>query len=505
MSRIIRGVCMLACIFLAGLPAGADWVVRPVAPGDGQAAANVEVMIRPDGQVVIGYTLMQEGNWVWVSRLSLGGAFEHTRGPTPASDATFGMDPFGCIHYVCRQPFSTLVRVGADLGEWGALVDGVLPLGVHQSVRPGIAVDSHAIPMIAAVNAAGQPYLARFDPALGDWTMELTVDRGLRQGVAQSLTLDDTGRLFLGSIGTSGASELTIASRDEGEAWRVLSAGSGYAAMGFALSGGAEEAGFAYVGPEGLTFGTSDGRSISTETIGGMAMLLPRSVAFDPADNPAIAYVASGPSAAGAVHLLRRDAAGAWTDERLPLDAYRASIAFDSAGNPFIAAATSTGIALVGRTLAPIRRGDVVGASFAVPDGAIDQHDIDAIVSRIGKPDSIYDMDEDGQVTSADADHLITAILNCPIGDANLDGRLDGDDYYRIDTGFLTGLAGYANGDFDHDGTISGRDYHRLDRAFLEMATTGVLPATVPEPVSLQAALAMMGLLIRRKHRPALI
>ena len=501
MSRIIRGAYLLACTFLAGLPVRADWIVRPVAAGDVQPTANVDVMIRPDGQVVVGYTLMQNGGRVWVSRLEAGGTFEHAHGPTPASDAAFGMDPFGSIHYVSRQPFSAPVRVGVDLGDWGALVDGVLPLGVHQSVMPAIAVDSHAIPAIAAVNTAGQPYLARFDPALGNWTMELTVDRGFQQGVAQSLAVDDTGRLFLASIGTSGASELTIAGRDEGEMWRVISAGAGYAAMGFGLAGGTEGVGFAYVGPEGLTFGTSDGRSISTELIGGMAMLLPRSIAFDPAGNPAIAYVAGGPSAAGAVHLVRRDEAGVWTDEPLPLNAYRATVAFDAAGNPFIAAATATGIALVGKTLPPVNRGDLVGSIFAVPDGAIDHHDIDAIVSRIGKPDSIYDMDEDGQVTSADADHLITAILNCPIGDASLDGRLDGDDYYHIDSGFLAGLGGYANGDFDHDGIISARDYHRIDLAFLEVGTLAVLPATVPEPLSLQAVLAIMSLLIRRRRR----
>ena len=51
-------------------------------------------------------------------------------------------------------------------------------------------------------------------------------------------------------------------------------------------------------------------------------------------------------------------------------------------------------------------------------------------------------------------------------GDANLDGRVDGSDYSRIDNGYLSHLAGWQNGDFNYDGVINGSDYTLIDNAF---------------------------------------
>jgi hypothetical protein len=54
-------------------------------------------------------------------------------------------------------------------------------------------------------------------------------------------------------------------------------------------------------------------------------------------------------------------------------------------------------------------------------------------------------------------------------GDANLDGRINADDYFRIDSGFLSQPAKphYAEGDFNYDGTINADDYFLIDSAFL--------------------------------------
>ncbi len=51
-------------------------------------------------------------------------------------------------------------------------------------------------------------------------------------------------------------------------------------------------------------------------------------------------------------------------------------------------------------------------------------------------------------------------------GDANLDGRVDGSDYSRIDNGYLSHSAGWFNGDFNYDGAIDGSDYTLIDNAF---------------------------------------
>ena len=57
--------------------------------------------------------------------------------------------------------------------------------------------------------------------------------------------------------------------------------------------------------------------------------------------------------------------------------------------------------------------------------------------------------------------------LNTFEGDLNLDGRVDGDDYFRMDSGYLAGRAVYQWGDVDYDGQVTGGDYFRLDRAYL--------------------------------------
>jgi hypothetical protein len=51
-------------------------------------------------------------------------------------------------------------------------------------------------------------------------------------------------------------------------------------------------------------------------------------------------------------------------------------------------------------------------------------------------------------------------------GDTNLDGKVDGSDYSRIDNGFIAKLSGWFNGDFNYDNVIDGSDYTLIDNAF---------------------------------------
>jgi hypothetical protein len=51
-------------------------------------------------------------------------------------------------------------------------------------------------------------------------------------------------------------------------------------------------------------------------------------------------------------------------------------------------------------------------------------------------------------------------------GDANLDGKVDGTDYSRIDNGYLAHLTGWYNGDFNYDSVIDGSDYTLIDNAY---------------------------------------
>jgi hypothetical protein len=56
-------------------------------------------------------------------------------------------------------------------------------------------------------------------------------------------------------------------------------------------------------------------------------------------------------------------------------------------------------------------------------------------------------------------------------GDADLTGKINGDDYFRIDQGYATRnnatpLLGYENGDFNYDGRIDADDYFIIDRTY---------------------------------------
>jgi hypothetical protein len=66
-------------------------------------------------------------------------------------------------------------------------------------------------------------------------------------------------------------------------------------------------------------------------------------------------------------------------------------------------------------------------------------------------------------------------------GDANVDGKIDGDDYALIDNGYATGATGYRNGDFDYSGGApDADDYFWIDKAHFDQSAP--LSPTTPAP-----------------------
>jgi hypothetical protein len=97
-------------------------------------------------------------------------------------------------------------------------------------------------------------------------------------------------------------------------------------------------------------------------------------------------------------------------------------------------------------------------------------------------------------------------------GDTNLDGKVDGSDYSKVDYGYLHQLGGWANGDFNYDGIVNGSDYTLIDNAFnqqsgvisdqLASATAQIASSSaVPEPGTLGIFSIGTAALLRRRRR----
>jgi hypothetical protein len=92
-------------------------------------------------------------------------------------------------------------------------------------------------------------------------------------------------------------------------------------------------------------------------------------------------------------------------------------------------------------------------------------------------------------------------------GDANLDGRINVDDYGHIDTSIPLGLSGWYNGDFNYDGKINVDDYGIIDFNLgiqgppFSSATPYVAVISVPEPAADECVFAAVGLLSTRLRR----
>ncbi len=54
------------------------------------------------------------------------------------------------------------------------------------------------------------------------------------------------------------------------------------------------------------------------------------------------------------------------------------------------------------------------------------------------------------------------------VGDANLSGKgVNGDDYFKLDSGFGAHATGFVNGDFDYNGVINADDFFLIDQTYV--------------------------------------
>ena len=140
-------------------------------------------------------------------------------------------------------------------------------------------------------------------------------------------------------------------------------------------------------------------------------------------------------------------------------------------------------------------------------DGICDGMDIDMLVENIavGPPDpNTYDLTNDGTVNNADRDRWLelAGAENLPsgnaylLGDANLDGSVDGQDFILWNDNKFTATAMWTVGDFTADGVVDGQDFVLWnDNKF-----TSADGVAVPEPSS-WALLILHGLMLTRRRR----
>src|SRR5262249_10809032 len=80
-------------------------------------------------------------------------------------------------------------------------------------------------------------------------------------------------------------------------------------------------------------------------------------------------------------------------------------------------------------------------------------------------------------IDSEPADANVVLVRYGPNGDLDLNGKVNGADYFLIDNGFLNQLAGYHNGDIDGNGKVDGADYFLIDSAFLTQGSPAAASA----------------------------
>jgi hypothetical protein len=117
---------------------------------------------------------------------------------------------------------------------------------------------------------------------------------------------------------------------------------------------------------------------------------------------------------------------------------------------------------------------------------------------------------------SVDATALL--IRYTRLGDANLDGKVDANDYALIDRGHASGASVWWFGDFNYDGSFTAADYALIDRAFAQQNGTlsaaflatresqfgpeyvAQLLTSIPEPGSVAMPLVLIAFTRRRRR-----
>ncbi len=134
----------------------------------------------------------------------------------------------------------------------------------------------------------------------------------------------------------------------------------------------------------------------------------------------------------------------------------------------------------------------------------VDANDIEDLYDHYSGSDMWYDVSGDGWVGTPDTDKLIRVYLGTEYGDADLDGKVDANDYNILAAHFgLTGSGRWDLGDFNNDDNVDFADYQIME-VYFGFGTGGsppMPPMPIPEPAALSLLACGAGLLARRRSR----
>ena len=372
-AAVAASLAALAGLAATTLRADDAWIVRSVAPGL-TSPNDLDVLVAPGGNVLVGYATPaqsgQGGNVVLACLASGQESFTAQTDVGGGDAASFAIDRFGNVYYAARDSLHSDVRVGADLGLFGGMTSSVLPgSGAFlASAVPTLAVNGNGLPVIAEINQSGAVSLSTFNVAQASWQTTTPLGLGLNSPAGpncQSLTFDTGNNPALGYVQPSGSGAGTlVVARQSPSGWTNVAAGTALAQYGVSVAAAPNGSiGFAYVNAAGALCFNSDGNCA------GQRANHQQRAEFSHAVQPGVRF----PGKPG--HRVQRlfrgaepgpaDSQGAWTDEVLPVSSQRASVAFDAAGEPLVAAATPGGIALLGIDLAVHWNGSGANANWS--------------------------------------------------------------------------------------------------------------------------------------------
>lgn len=137
-------------------------------------------------------------------------------------------------------------------------------------------------------------------------------------------------------------------------------------------------------------------------------------------------------------------------------------------------------------------------------DGIVNVSDVDLLSEAIRQfsQDRRFDLDASSIVDIDDLVVLVQDELKTFLGDANLDRKVDFDDFLSLSSSF-GGAGSWAVGDFNADGQVQFDDFLALSSNFGRVTSTGSAVASVPEPTGgvVVTTACLAGWLHRRRQR----